>query len=86
MKHEGRGVIRMNDKTDHGGQVISVSSGTKVMGVEAALHADMTFCPQCKGTFPIKAAGEGAKHDGRPYAYDGDSTACGAKLIASLPW
>lgn len=31
MKHEGRGVIRLNDKTDHGGQVSSVSSGTVVI-------------------------------------------------------
>ena len=44
MKHEGRGVIRLNDRTDHGGQVISVSSGTVVMGVEAALADDVTFC------------------------------------------
>jgi len=51
MKHEGRGVIRMGDKTDHGGQVLSVSSGTKVMGLEAALENDMTFCPRCKGQF-----------------------------------
>lgn len=86
MKHDGKGVIRMNDKTDHGGHVTSVSSGTKVMGTEAALKDDMTFCPQCKGTFPINAAGIGANHDGKAYAYDGDATACGAKLISSLPW
>lgn len=53
MKHEGRGVIRMNDKTDHGGQVISVSSGTVVMGTEAALADDMTFCPNVKEGFPL---------------------------------
>ena len=47
MKHEGRGVIRLNDKTDHGGQVISVSSGTIVMGTEAALADDVTFCRLC---------------------------------------
>lgn len=86
MKHEGRGVIRLNDKTDHGGHVTKVSSQTKVMGKEAALKGDMTFCPQCKGTFSIKASGEGAKHDGQAYAYDGDVTECGARLIASLPW
>lgn len=84
MKHEGRGVIRLNDKTDHGGKVISVSSGTVVLSVEAALAGDMTFCPKCKGLFPIKPDGTGAKHVGRPYAYDNDSTACGAKLISSL--
>lgn len=84
MKHEGRGVIRLNDKTDHGGQVVSVSSGTIVMGVEAALADDVTVCPKCKGTFSIKPDGAGAKHLGRPYAYHGDVTECGAKLISSL--
>jgi uncharacterized Zn-binding protein involved in type VI secretion len=84
MKHMGRGVIRLNDMTDHGGKVIAVSSGTIVMGVEAALSADMTFCPKCKGNFAIKPDGGGARHKGKPYAYDGDSTACGAHLIASI--
>lgn len=84
MKHAGRAVIRLNDKTDHGGTVISASSGTCVMGRDAALAGDMTFCPQCKGTFPIQPAGAGAKHNGRAYAYADDSTACGAKLIGSL--
>ena len=84
MKHQGRGVIRLNDKTDHGGEVISVSSGTVVMGKAAALKADMTHCPRCKGNFAIKPDGAGAKHEGRPYAYDGDVTECGAKLISSI--
>lgn len=84
MKHQGRGVIRLHDKTDHGGQVISVSSGTVVMGTEAALAGDVTFCPQCKGSFAIKPDGAGAKHKGRFYAYDDDVTACGAKLISSV--
>lgn len=84
MKHEGRGVIRLNDKTDHGGHVISVSSGTIVMGKEAALANDMTVCPKCKGTFPVKPDGAGAKHKGQPYAYHDDLTACGAKLLSSI--
>ncbi|WP_332877504.1 PAAR domain-containing protein [Massilia sp. S19_KUP03_FR1] len=84
MKHEGRAVVRLNDKTDHGGTVISASSGTRVMGRDAALAGDMTFCPKCKGNFPIKPDGAGARHNGRAYAYANDSTACGAKLIGSL--
>ncbi|OYO27798.1 PAAR domain-containing protein [Janthinobacterium sp. PC23-8] len=84
MKHQGRGVIRLGDKTDHGGTVSSASSSTTVMGVTAALAGDMTVCPKCKGSFPIQADGAGARHQGQPYAYDGDKTACGAKLITSL--
>jgi uncharacterized Zn-binding protein involved in type VI secretion len=84
MHHEGRAVVRLNDQTDHGGKVVSVSSGTIVMGIEAALAGDMSVCPRCKGTFPLKPDGAGARHEGKAYAYHGDVTACGAKLIASL--
>lgn len=84
MKHEGRGVIRIGDKTDHGGYVINASSGTVVMGKEAVLVDDMTYCPTCKGQFAVKSDGQGAKHAGRSYAYHGDLTDCGAHLITSL--
>ena len=84
MKHQWRGVIRLNDKTDHGGQVISASSETIVLGQAAAIQGDMTFCPKCKGSFAIKPDGKGAKHKGKPYAYDGDVTECGAKLSSSV--
>ena len=84
MKHEGRGVIRIDDKTDHRGWVISASSGTVVMGKVAALADDNTYCPKCKGQFAIKPDGKGAKHEGRAYAYHGDLTECGARLITSL--
>lgn len=78
MKNQGRGVIRLNDKTNHGGQVISASSSTTVMGVVAALEGDMTQCPKCKGNFAIKPDGLGARHEDKPYAYEGDMTECGA--------
>lgn len=84
MKHKGRGVIRIGDKTDHGGTVIAASSGTVVMGKAAALEGDMTQCPKCKGNFPIKPDGDGARHAGKAYAYQDDVTGCGAKLSSSL--
>jgi len=84
MKHDGRGVIRIDDKTDHGGWVIAASSGTVVMGKVAALADDMTYCPKCKGKFAITPDGKGARHVGRAYAYHGDLTGCGARLITSL--
>ncbi|GGX92745.1 PAAR domain-containing protein [Massilia dura] len=84
MKHKGKGVIRLNDKTSHGGTVISASSGTIVIGKPAVLAGDMTSCPICKGTYPIQPGEATNKNEGNVYAYDGDSTACGAKLISSL--
>ena len=59
------------------------ASGTIVSG-KPALAGDMTFCPQCKGTYPIQPGGSGNKHVGKEYAYDGDATACGARLISSM--
>lgn len=84
MKHDGRGVIRINDRTDHDGQVIDASSGTVVMGLQAALEGDMTYCPRCKGKFAIKTDEAGAKHNGKHYAYHGDVTECGARLLTSV--
>lgn len=84
MKHDGRSVIRVGDKTSHGGVVISASSGTVVMGKLAALQDDMTVCPQCKGKFALKPDDAGARHEGRPYAYHGGTTECGATLLSSL--
>jgi uncharacterized Zn-binding protein involved in type VI secretion len=84
MKHRGRGIIRMDDKTDHGGKVIQASSETVVMGKVAVLAGDLTHCPKCNGDFAINPDGAGAKHRGRLYAYHDDVTACGARLITSL--
>lgn len=84
MKHHGRGVIRLDDHTDHGGTVIAATSATTVMGKGAAREGDLTYCPRCHGTFAILAVGTGARQRGRPYAYDGDRTECGARLITTL--
>jgi uncharacterized Zn-binding protein involved in type VI secretion len=80
----GRGVIRLGDKTSHGGQVISASDTFTVLGKQVALHGDTTFCPKCKGTFPIQVANSERKHHGEKVAYHDDLTACGAKLISSI--
>lgn len=64
MKHQGRGVIRWGDKTDHGAQVISATSETIAMGKVAAIQDELTFCPKCKGKCAIKPDGAGAQHKG----------------------
>ena len=80
----GDGVVRLGDSTSHGGKVISATETFKALGKEVALDGDMTFCPQCKGRFPIKVAKSDRHHHGKAVAYDGDVTACGAKLISSI--
>ncbi|MBV6325620.1 PAAR domain-containing protein [Duganella violaceipulchra] len=81
---EGRGVIRLGDKTTHGGTVVSAQPTFKVLGKAVAVEGDLTTCPQCKGTFPIQTAGSERHHDGRAVAYNGDKATCGAKLISSI--
>lgn len=84
MKHKGKGVVRLGDKTTHGGSVLTAASGTVVKGKPAALAGDMTWCPQCKGAYPIQSGNSGNRHGGKQYVYAGDSTACGAKLLSSV--
>ncbi len=85
MKDEqGRAVIRLGDKTSHGGEVTSASDTLKAMGKGVALEGDMTHCPKCKGQFTIQPSGSTRRHHGKQVAYHGDVTACGASLIASL--
>lgn len=81
---KGLGVIRLGDKTTHGGTVISAQPTFKVLGKAVAVEGDLTACPQCKGAFPIQPADSERHHNGRAVAYDGDKAACGAKLISSI--
>ena len=80
----GRGVIRMGDKTSHGGQVISASDSLKALGKAVALEGDMVVCPQCKGKFPIIVSDSDRKHHGKRVAHQGDKAACGAILCSSI--
>lgn len=81
---KGKGVIRLGDKTNHGGKVISAASDFKVLAKPIAVDGDMTFCPKCRGVFPIQPSHSDRTHNGKQIAYDGHRTACGAKLISSI--
>ncbi|MBQ5942159.1 PAAR domain-containing protein [Massilia sp. AB1] len=81
---QGRGVIRLGDKTTHGGEVISAAQDFTVLGKPVAIEGDSTYCPKCKGKFPILPSGSTRRHHGKLVAYDQDLTACGAKLISSI--
>lgn len=81
---QGRGIIRLGDKTTHGGEVISAAQDFTVIGKQVAVEGDATYCPQCKGKFSIHPSGSTRKHHGKQVAFDQDLTACGAKLISSI--
>ena len=81
---QGRGVVRLGDKTTHGGHVTSAAQDFVVLGKPVAVEGDSTYCPRCKGTFPIHPGDDSRKHHGKRVAYDQDPTACGARLISSI--
>ena len=81
---KGLGVIRLGDKTTHGGEVVSAASDFTVLGKRLVVDGDMTTCPQCKGKFAVKPSGSDRRHHGKRVAYHDDLTECGAKLISSI--
>ena len=80
----GFAFIREGDTTSHGGRVLACSPDNKSDGIPLALLGDKVSCPKCGGVYPIVGVKNlGVTFDGRPVASEGDTTACGATLIAS---
>lgn len=78
-------IIRLNDRTSHGGKVVSVAaSHFTVGGIAVACVGDKTTCPiHGPGTI---VEGQ-ARHtiNGVPAAYEGHKTSCGATLLPGDP-
>lgn len=75
-------LIRVGDKTSHGGEVTTGSPNMIVDGKEVARLGDKATCP-LHGDTVIGAGSPTYITDGQPTARHGDTTACGATLIAS---
>lgn len=78
-----RAVICKGDPTSHGGKVLEGNENATCLGKPIALKGHQTYCPLCKGQFPIA---EGLGHHsfgGIGTAVEGMKTACGATLIAT---
>ncbi|AKJ42107.1 PAAR domain-containing protein [Pragia fontium] len=81
-----KGVIRLGDRTSHGGTVITATSTAVMDGKKIALVGDLVDCPQTgHGVNPIIEGSSGWVSDGKQVAVDGCRTACGCTLITSLP-
>ncbi|USX20722.1 PAAR domain-containing protein [Oxalobacteraceae bacterium OTU3REALA1] len=78
-----RAVICKGDPTSHGGKVLEGNELVTTNGRAVAQKGHMTFCPQCKGNFPIAEGLDFHTYAGIGTAVDGMKTACGAKLIAT---
>jgi uncharacterized Zn-binding protein involved in type VI secretion len=77
-------VIRLGDQTSHGGTVIEASPHTTSAEIAVARLGDKTSCPRAgHGVNPIVSGDATMIVDGKPVARHGDTTACGAILIAS---
>ena len=74
-------LIRLGDKTSHGGTVVEASSMSDIDGVGIACKGDRTVCPT-HGSVPIVSGDATFIINGKPAARHGDMTACGATLIA----
>ena len=76
--------IVLGDKTSHGGTVIQASGETFTGNVAVARVGDKVTCPiRGHGTNAIVSGDASLIVDGAAVARAGDTTACGATLIAS---
>jgi uncharacterized Zn-binding protein involved in type VI secretion len=77
--------IVIGDKTSHGGTVIEGAPTTDTGGRRIARVGDKVTCPKRGhgGTTVIVTGDPTCLIDGQPAARHGDTTACGASLIAS---
>ncbi|MEX3954928.1 PAAR domain-containing protein [Trinickia sp. EG282A] len=80
-----RGIIRVGDSTSHGGRVETGSDMSDVMGRAVARRGDRCSCPIAGHESSVIAEGDpDFIVDGKPAAFDGHKTSCGAMLISSL--
>lgn len=83
----GKQVIRLGDKTSHGGSVIAVGAEHfKVAGIPVARVGDACSCPHKGHDHCVIASGNPQFIvGGKAVAFEGDVTSCGAVLLASGP-
>ena len=79
-----RGVIRLRDRTDHGGHVETASSTMIIDGMPAALVGDLVSCPRSgHGTTSIMPGDGSIFSDNKQVALHGFKAGCGCSLISS---
>lgn len=77
-------IVRLNDPTSHGGAVTSVTSTHfTVSSIPVACVGDACSCP-VHGVGTIVAGDQHHTIDGKPVAYDGHKTSCGAALKSTV--
>jgi len=81
-----QGIIRIGDKTTHGGEVQTGSDTMIFEGTGVARKGDKVSCP-IKGHEPatITQGNPDFLDQGIPAAFHGHKCSCGCTLISSLP-
>jgi uncharacterized Zn-binding protein involved in type VI secretion len=78
-----KAIIRMGDRTSHGGTVIEGHQFFIIHGKAAAGVGHRVTCPKCSGSHVIVEGAVNATMMGIRIAVEGMRTSCGAILIAS---
>ncbi|SQI33877.1 Uncharacterized conserved protein [Leminorella richardii] len=80
------GLIRLGDRTSHGGEVITATSTIIIDGKAVARVGDLVSCPrEGHGVNSIVEGSPVWMTGGKFVAVDGCRAACGCVLITSLP-
>ena len=80
----GQPYIVIGDKTSHGGTVVEGSATSTINGKKVACVGHKVSCPvPGHGTNPIVVGDPDWTIDGQMVARQGDTSACGATLIAT---
>lgn len=78
-----RRVIVVGDRTTGGGEVLTGSPFTDINGMAVARVGDRASCPKHGGCFAIVTGDVTFLDEGQPLAREGDSLACGCRLLAT---
>jgi len=78
-----KAIIRMGDRTSHGGTVVEGHQLLVIRGKPAAGVGHRVHCPKCSGSPVIVEGAMNASIMGISIAVEGMKTSCGATLIAS---
>lgn len=79
-------IVRKNDKTDHGGYVMTASSTMEFDGRCAALVGDLVSCPiEGHGVNPIIEGHPTMSENGRAVVVHECRAQCGCRVLASDP-
>jgi uncharacterized Zn-binding protein involved in type VI secretion len=78
-----RRVIVVGDRTTGGGEVLTGSPFTDINGMAVARVGDRASCPKHGGCFAIVTGDVTFLDEGQPMAREGDSLACGCRLLAT---